>query len=144
MIGRRFCDERGVVSSMFAVLGFAIFVSLALVVDGGRQLAALSEARDIADNAARAGSQAVDFEAWRDTGRPVIDQEQAEVLVADYLSRFVIPGRATGRVVPSTGPDADITVTVEVTIRPRRFFFGPRSAIVTETATALDGVVEES
>lgn len=129
---------------MFAVLGFAIFVSLALVVDGGRQLAALSEARDIADNAARAGSQAVDFDAFRDTGRPMIDRAEAEVLVADYLSTFVIPGRATGRVVPSTGPDADVTVTVEVTIRPRRFFFGPRDAVVTESANALDGVVEES
>ncbi len=144
MIGNFATDDRGVVSSMFAVLGFAIFVSLALVVDGGRQLGALSEARDIADNAARAGSQAVDFELWRDTGRPVIDQGEAQVRVNDYLATFVIPGRATGRMVPSVGPDADITVTVEVTIQPRRFFFGPRNAIVTESATALDGVVEES
>lgn len=137
-------DDRGAVSSMFAVLGFAIFMCLALVVDGGRQLAAYSEARDIANNAARAGSQGVNFEAWRDTGRPIINRPEAEAMVADYMATFVIPGRATGRVVPSTGPDADITVTVEVTIRPTRFFLGPRDAIVTESATALDGVVEES
>jgi Flp pilus assembly protein TadG len=141
---KRWRNERGAVSAMFAVLGLAILTCLGLVVDGGRQLAALSEARDIADNAARAGSQGVDFDAWRDTGRPIIDQPVAQQLVADYLANYVVPGRATGRMVPSTGPDADITVTVEVTITPRRFFLGSKDAIVTETATPLDGVVEES
>ncbi len=143
---RRWFDARarsdsGAVSSMIAVLGFAIFVSLALVVDGGRQLAALSEARDIADNAARFGTQEVDLDEWRDTGRPVINQSEAGVRVAEFFSNHVTPGRANGRVVPSTGPDADITVTVEVTIRPVSFFFPARDAVVTESATALDGVV---
>ncbi|MGI9596427.1 MAG: hypothetical protein ACR2QK_09715 [Acidimicrobiales bacterium] len=121
---------------MFAVLGFAIFVSLALVVDGGRQLAALSEARDIADNAARFGTQEVDLDIWRDTGRPVIDPPAAEARVAEYFANHVSPGRATHRVTVN-----DITVTVEVTVRPASFFFPARDAIVTESATALDGVV---
>lgn len=134
-------DDTGAVSSMVAVLGFAIFVSLALVVDGGRQLAALSEARDIADNAARFGSQEVDLDTWRDTGRPVVDQGEAEVRVAQFFANHVIPGRATGQVVPSPGPDADLKVTVEVTIRPPTIFFPPRDVVVTQSATALDGVV---
>ncbi len=134
-------QDRGAVSSMVAVLGFAIFVSLALVVDGGRQLAALSEARDIADNAARFGSQQIDLDQWRATGRPVIDRGEARARVEEFFDEHVIPGSATGRIVPSAGPDADITVTVEVTVRPVGFFFPARDAIATESATALDGVI---
>lgn len=134
-------DDRGAVSSMIAVLGFAIFASLALVVDGGRQLAALSEARDIADNAARFGSQQVDLDQWRATGRPVIDRRAAEARVDVFFADHVIPGTATGRIVPSVGPDADITVTVEVTVRPASFFFPPRDAIATESATARGGII---
>lgn len=126
---------------MVAVLGFAIFASLALVVDGGRQLGALSEARDIADNAARFGSQEVDLDHWRLTGRPVVDQARAEARAAQYLNNFVLPGTIDSwRVVPGTGIDADITVTIEVTMSPRRFFFIPKPVVVTQSATALDGV----
>lgn len=132
--------ESGAVSSMIAVLGFAILASLALVVDGGRQLAALSEARDIADNAARFGSQEVNLELWRDTGRPVINRNDAEARVAEFFGNHVIPGTAQGRVVTSTGPDADITVTVEVRLTPTSFLFPAREVVVTESATALDGV----
>jgi Flp pilus assembly protein TadG len=136
----RLRDERGAVASMIAVLGFAIFASLALVVDGGRQLGALTEARDIADNAARFGSQAVDADAWRDTGRPIIDEPDAEARVQDYMNRFVL-ANATARVVPSTGPDADTMVTVEVTLIRTSFFFPAAPAVATQSATALDGVV---
>lgn len=134
--------DDGAVSTMIAVLGFAILASLALVVDGGRQLAALSEARDIADNAARFGSQEVDLEVWRSTGRPVIDHGDAEARVSEFFDRYVIPGTAQGRVVTSTGPDADITVTVEVRLTPNSFFFPAREVVATESATALDGVTD--
>ncbi len=132
-------DQRGAVASMVAVLGFAIFASLALVVDGGRQLGALTEARDIADNAARFGSQAVDADGWRETGRPVIDRAAAERRVQDYMADH-ITADATARVVPSTGPDADSTVTVEVTLTRSSFFFPARPAVATKSATALEGV----
>ncbi len=133
--------EGGAVSSMFAVLGFAIFVSLALVVDGGRQLGALSDARDIADNAARVGSQEVDLDQWRVTGRPVVDQGATTTEIADFMNQHVIAGRVDSwRVVPTPGPDADISVSVEVTITPTQFFLPVRPAVATESAVALDSV----
>lgn len=137
---RRAADDRGAVSSMMAVLGTSLIVSLALVVDGGRQLAAVSEARDLADNAARFGAQAVDLEAWRDTGRPLIDDTGADAAVTEFFVEHVDPGRATGTRVPSIGPDADITVTVTVEITPNFIFFPQRTVTVTESASALDGV----
>ena len=48
-----------------------------LAVDGGRKLGALSEARDIADNAARAGAQMIDEDTYRSTGIPAIDPAAA-------------------------------------------------------------------
>lgn len=133
--------DDGAVSAMFAVLGFAIFISLALVVHGGRQLGALSEAQDLADNAARAGSQKIDLDTWRATGRPVIDRAEAEAEVNLFLAPYVASGRIDPPIVVDLGgPDADITVTVEVTVRPTSFFFPPSTATATESATALDGV----
>lgn len=139
-VAAKVCQDRGAVASMIAVLGFAIFASLALVVDGGRQLGALSEARDIADNAARYGTNQVDLAQFRESGRPVIDRAEVEARVQDYMTRFVAAD-ATARVVPATGPDADITVAVEVTVTRRSFFFPARPAVATESATALDGVL---
>ena len=137
---RAVANEGGAVSTMVAVLGFAIFVSLALVVDGGRQLGALSEAADIADNAARVGSQQVDDLLWRDTGRPVVDQARASQQVQDYLVTYV-SANATARVVPSAGPDADTTVTVEVTVVRNRFFFPVTPVVATRSASSVDGVL---
>ena len=137
---RAVANEGGAVSTMVAVLGFAIFVSLALVVDGGRQLGALSEAADIADNAARVGSQEVDDLLWRDTGRPVVDQIRASQQVQDYLVTYV-SASATARVVPSSGPDADTTVTVEVTLVRNRFFFPATPVVATRSASSVDGVL---
>lgn len=126
---------------MVAVLGLAILMSLALVVDGGRRLGALSEARDVADNAARHGSQQIDLEAWRATGRPVIDPVRAESAVADFLTRSGLDGRvAAWAVVPTPGPDADVSVTVEITIEPHPFFFPAQPVTAVETASAVDAV----
>ena len=61
-------DERGSVSIFIAVLGVAFVMVAGLAIDGGRKLGALSEARDLADNAARAGAQAVDADTYRTTG----------------------------------------------------------------------------
>ncbi|MEM9565354.1 MAG: Tad domain-containing protein [Actinomycetota bacterium] len=135
-------DECGTVSAMVAVLGLAIFVGLALVVDGGRSLGALTEAQDIADNAARAGSQAVDLEQWRDGGRPVIDRDGAQSAVADFMAASGLVDRVdTWTVVPpADGPDADVTVAVEVTITPNAFFFPSRTVSAVGSANALDGV----
>lgn len=133
-------NDRGAVSVMFAVLGLAIFASLALVVDGGRQLGALSEAQDLADNAARFGAQEVDLELWRDTGRPILNQVEAEAAARAFLQ----PTVASGRIGPPTIDVTDETITVEVTVNRRPFFFPIRPATAVEAANALDGVTEAS
>ena len=143
MTGRRLSlpDDGGSVSVMMAILGLAIFVTLALVVHGGRSLGALSEAQDIADNAARAGAQAVDLEQWRSTGRPVIDRDQAEVEIAQFLGDSELDERIdTWIIVDSSGPEPDLTVAVQITITPRPFFFPERTVTAVGSATALDGV----
>ena len=133
-----FGHETGAVSVMFAVLGFAIFAALALVVDGGRQLGALPDAQNLADNAARFGAQEVDVNLWRETGIPFIDPGRAETEIVAYLQ----PNIASGRIDPPVITVVEDTVTVEVTVNRRQFFFETRPATATETATALDGVTE--
>lgn len=130
--------ETGAVSVMFAVLGFAIFASLALIVDGGRQLGALSEAQDLADNAARFGAQEVDLVQWRDTGVPVLDPARAGAEAAAFLQ----PQIASGRIDPPVITVVDDTITVQVTVNRRQFFFATRPATAIESASALDGVTE--
>lgn len=140
-LGSEPIGERGAVSAMVAILSLAIFLALALVVDGGRALGALTEAQDIADNTARAGSRSVDLDQWRSTGRPVIDRDG----VADQVSQFMADSQLDQRiegwaVVEPVGPEAEVTVAVEVTLTPRRFFFPERTVTAIGTASALDGV----
>ncbi|MEM7272983.1 MAG: pilus assembly protein TadG-related protein [Actinomycetota bacterium] len=130
--------ERGSVSVMFAVLGFAIFAALALIVDGGRQLGALTEAQDLADNAARYGSQEVDLDIWRTTGVPELDPVRAEAKVFEFLDAKLASGRVDPPIVTVDG----VTLTVELTVNRSQFFFPTRPATAVESAQALDGVTE--
>lgn len=130
--------DAGAVSVLFAVLGFAIFAALALIVDGGRQLGALSEAQDLADNAARFGAQEVDVNLWRETGVPIVDPGRAETEVFAFLQ----PKISSGRIGPPIVTVVEDTVTVEVTVNRRQFFFPTRPATAVESASALDGVTE--
>ncbi len=129
--------DTGAVSTMVAVLGAAIFMSLALVVDGGRQLAALTEAQNIADNAARYGSQEVDLNIWRETGVPELRSGDAEGRALDYIDNVIPPAvDVVRREAVVTGD----TITVTVEIARREFFFGSSTATATQSASALDGV----
>lgn len=132
--------ERGAVAAMVAVLGLGIFMALALVVDGGRALGALTEAQDIADNAARAGSRSVDLDRWRESGRPVIDRGGVDEQVAQFMAESGLGPRTDWFIDPTSGPDADITVAVRVEIETRSFFFPARTVTATGTASARDGV----
>ncbi len=134
--------KRGAVAAMVAILALAIFMALALVVDGGRALGALTEAQDIADNAARAGSRSVDLDRWRETGRPVIDRGGVDGQVAQFMADSGLGARAVWSIVAAPEPDADVTVAVEVRIQTRSFFFPQRTVTATGTASALDGVAD--
>ena len=123
---------------MFTVLGGAAFFALALVVDGGRQLGALTEARDLADNLARAGAQGVDVDQWRDTGVPVIDPALAQVEINRVLAASNPTTSLSGApTVTVTGE----TITVQVQLNaPRSLFWPNRTVTATESADAVSGV----
>ena len=102
-----------------------------LAVDGGRKLGALSEARNVADNAARAGAQMVDANEYRSTGVPALDPVAASQRANAFLSQHGHTG-----VVSVSG--STVTVTVTITVDPT-FIPGQISASATESATATAG-----
>lgn len=129
MITTQRTPERGSVSILIAVLGLALLMATGLAVDGGRKLGALAEARDIADNAARAGAQAIETDVYRTTGVPTIDPAAATERANAYLAQT----GHTGTVIVS-----DSTVTVIVTIQVKTVFLPiPMTASATESATAV-------
>lgn len=124
--------EEGSASIFIAALGLALLMATGLAVDGGRKLGALSEARNVADNAARAGAQMVDANAYRATGDPAIDPGAATAAANGYLGRHGYQGT-----VSVSG--ATVTVTVSLSV-PTRFLPGPMSVSATESATAVAGI----
>ena len=129
-IARR--NERGSASILIAALGLALLMATGLAVDGGRKLGALSDARNAADNAARAGAQMIDADTYRATGEPVINPSAAAAAANDYLARH-------GRVGTVSVSGTTVTVTVTMTV-PTRFLPGPMSVSATESATAVAGI----
>jgi len=123
--------EAGQVTAFVTVLMLALLVMLGLVTDGGRALAAHVRAANEAQEAARAGAQAVDLAAYRRDGTVRLDPARAETRVRDYIT-------ATGDTLTTLVVDADqITVTVTRT-EPTRLLTlaGLASVRATGTSTA--------
>lgn len=125
-------DERGSASVLVAVLAVAFLMVAGLALDGGRKLGALSEARDLADNAARAGAQAVDTDVYQLTGSPSLDPAEAQQAALDYFS-------ATGHTGTVAVNGSTVTVTVTLSV-PTRFLLGPFTVYATESSTAIFSV----
>lgn len=123
-------DDHGAVSTFLAVVFVALLMAAGLVVDGGRKVAALREASHLADNAARAGVQAVDLDILRSSGVIAVEPAEAAALAAEYL---VAVGH-TGEV--SVDGDA-VTVTVTLTVEPALLPVDAFEVTATETATAV-------
>jgi len=124
-------DERGSISIFVAVLGVAFVMVAGLAVDGGRKLGALSDARHLADNAARAGAQAVDTDAYRMTGVVAVDPRAATDAASEFLA-------ATGHAGAVTVDGATVTVTVRLRV-DTRILPGPLEVSATQSATAVIG-----
>lgn len=123
--------ESGAVSTFLAVLALALLAAVGLVVDGGHKVNALREASQLADNAARAGAQAIDLDTLRTDGDLLLLSDQAEQEARDYLTSL---GYTTTEVVV-TGDT--ISVTVEITFDPLLLPTGPITVTATETAAAV-------
>lgn len=123
-------DDRGAISTFLAVVFLALLMAAGLVVDGGRKVAALREASHLADNAARAGAQAVDLGMLRSSGTLILEPDRAAALSEQYLA---VAGH-TGHV----SVDGDtVTVTVTLTVDPTLLPTGLFTVTATETAAAV-------
>lgn len=124
-------SEQGAVSTFVAVIALALLMAAGLAIDGGRKVNALREASDLADNAARAGAQAVDLNTLRNTGEVRLDPDQAEQEARDYLA-------ALGHTAQSVTVRGDtVNVTIDLTVDPVLLPTGPITVTATETATAV-------
>ncbi len=128
---RVFADEHGAVSTFLAVIALALLMAGGLAIDGGRKVNALREASHIADNAARAGAQAVDLDTLRTTGDLRLVPSEATDRAETYLSTL---GYIATNI---TVNGATVTVTVDVTVDPVLLPTGPMTISATETATAI-------
>lgn len=128
--GRRDDRDRGGVTVFFAVMASAVVAAAGLAVDGGRRLAAVSTATDIADNAARACAQAVD-EAAAASGQLTLDPIKGEALGQSMIAASGVAGTVT---VNATS----CTVTVSATA-PTVFLGSSVSVSSTQQAEILVG-----
>lgn len=123
-------NEEGQVTSFVVVFAVTLLVVAGLVLDGGLLLNARQRATDTAEEAARAGAQAVDLEVLRTSGGQAIEPLRALADAQHYLRRVQADG-----VVSATADQ--VTVTVTHTQRLQLLpLIGLREATVTGTGTA--------
>lgn len=104
---RLHADENGRVTAFVVVLVAAVIAFSGLVLDGGIALASKIRAIGEAQEAARAGAQAIDLSAYRSSGALRLVPAQATALGRQYLA-------AAGH--SGTVSVADNTVNVTVTV----------------------------
>ncbi|GAB3314335.1 hypothetical protein GCM10027451_29170 [Geodermatophilus aquaeductus] len=88
---RRADAERGAISVFLAVLVPGLLLIIGLAVDGGAKVAATQRANAVADEAARAGGQALDVAAAL-AGQVQVDPAAAVAAAQDYLARTGVQG----------------------------------------------------
>lgn len=125
---RRRSDDRGTLAIYVAFLAPAVLALSSLVIDGGGALVAKQRATDQAEQAARAGANAIDIAVLRDTGDRQIDCTQAQGLVTDY---FAVSTGDTH----TFGPCSAGRVSVSVTVQYKSIFLG-KTFNMTGTASA--------
>ena len=86
--------ERGAIGVFLAVLVPGLLLIIGLAVDGGAKVAATQRANAIADEAARAGGQALDVPAAL-AGQVRVDPAAAVAAAQDYLARSEVQGVVT-------------------------------------------------
>ena len=97
----------GAVSVPVAVALLALLAVVGLAVDGARKAQQLATADAIAEEAARAGAQAVDTAAAQH-GHPALDPTQARAAAQRYLAATATPGTVT---VTADRIRVDVTLT---------------------------------
>lgn len=130
--------SEGSLTVLVAVFAVAMFALAGLAIDGGRALAARQQASAEAEQAARAGAQAISLSALRQ-GTVVLDPTLAVTDAEGYLQQIGAHGSAVATV-------STVTVTVDVEVPTTILgIVGIRELAVQATASASDqhGVSEE-
>ena len=99
-------DENGQVTVFVVILAVAIVMFAGLLVDGGLALAAKVRTIGEAQEAARAGAQALDLAAYRNSGTVRLVPGEARNLARTYLASTNDTG-----IVSITGDTVTVTVT---------------------------------
>lgn len=107
--------ERGSLSLFFVVVVTASFVMIGLAVDGGHKAQATQRAVAIADEAARAGGNALDAAAASQSGAAQVDPTAAITAAQAYLSAAGVNGAVTVE-------DGGQTLVVETTFQVQTIF----------------------
>jgi hypothetical protein len=107
--------ERGSLSLFFVVVVTASFVMIGLAVDGGHKAQATQRAVAIADEAARAGGNALDAAAASQSGAAQVDPTAAIAAAQAYLSAAGVNGAVTVE-------DGGQTLVVETTFQVQTIF----------------------
>jgi Flp pilus assembly protein TadG len=134
---RRTPDDRGSVALYLALFAVALLAMAGLVVDGGAAIAARERAADLAEQAARAGADALVPASLRGSSPAELRVDHAAATIA--ARRVLTLGGATGEVTVSR---VDVTVTAHV---PRRaailtaFGIDDLTGTAAATATVLHG-----
>ncbi|GAA1895058.1 TadE/TadG family type IV pilus assembly protein [Streptantibioticus ferralitis] len=123
-------DDGGQVTAFLVIIVVAVIMFAGLVLDGGLALAAKVRAIGEAQEAARAGAQALDLAAYRAHGTVRLVPHQARALA----SRFLASTGDTGTV---TATANTVTVTVTAHQHPQLLgLLGIGSLTVTGSGTA--------
>jgi Flp pilus assembly protein TadG len=122
--------DEGAATMFVVVLAPALLVTAGLVVDGGYALAARQEAASVAEQAARAGADALSRNSLRAGGPPRVDAAAANAAVSRYLEAGGHQGHA------SVTGDA-VTVSVRISRKAAILSaFGIETLTASGTATA--------
>ena len=125
---RRAGRDSGQVTAFVVVMTAALILMIGLVLDGGLTLAARERALGQAQEAARAGAQAINLAIYRQNGNLVLNPAQAEGDADAYLAGI----GATGTVA-ATGGRVTVTVTI---VQPMQILDAAGLHAVTVHATA--------
>lgn len=105
----RAAGDRGSVGLFMAVLATAMLMMAGLVIDGGTALAARQRAADVAQQAARAGADALDYSSLRQGAPAGLRADPAAAV--DAAQRMLQAAAATGEV---SVAGSTVTVTAHV------------------------------
>ena len=125
-------DDAGSITMISTEFAIALILLLGLVVDGGRALTALRRADNLAEQAARAGAQAIDRTQLGRTGRTCLDPPQARRYALSYLAAVGITNAtvtASSTSVHVRVPATEHTLIVQAV--------GIRTVSVTGTGSAI-------